>query len=83
MGTVVVHAIEVVAAVDEGDVFGGPLGKSIAELLHHAVGVFPVVYRVCEPGDVEFDLPFAGFDVCWVFRVPRLGPITCYLTPSI
>lgn len=29
-----------------------------------------MVYRVGEPGDREFELPFNGFDVFWAVRVP-------------
>jgi hypothetical protein len=34
------------------------------------------VYRVCKPGDTEFQLTFCGFDIKRVFGIPGVDGIT-------
>ena len=76
VGAVVVHAVEVVATLNQGTIFIRPLGEAISELLDHAVGVFAEVDRVREPGDGELDLAVTGLNVCRVLGVPGVGPVT-------
>lgn len=76
VGTVVVHAVEVVAALHKGTVFVRPLGETVSKLLDHAVGVFAKVDGVCEPGDGEFDLAVSGLDIGRVLGVPGFSPVT-------
>ena len=75
VGAVVVHAVEVVASLDQGDLFGSERGEAVAELFHHAIGVFAEIDGVREPGDGEFDLAVAGFDVEGILRIPGFGPV--------
>lgn len=74
---VMVHTVEVVRALNERGFLWCELGEAVAELLPHAVGVLAEVDWVGEPGDGEFKLAFAGFNVFRIFRVPGLGPVTC------
>lgn len=76
VGAVVVHTVEVVAAVDEGDIFGGPGGQAVTQLFDHAVWVLAVIDGVSEPGNSELDLAIAGLNICGVFGIPRLSPVT-------
>lgn len=76
VGGVVVHAVEVVRSLYQGDLLGRELGETIAELLAHRVGVFAVVDGVGEPGDGEFKLAFGGLDILWVFWVPWINGVT-------
>ena len=76
IGAVVVHAVEIVAALHEGFVLGRPRGKTVTELCDHGLGVAAKVDGVGEPGDGEFELAFAGFDVFGVGGVPRFDPVT-------
>ena len=71
-----VHAVEIVAAVDEGDIFRGPGGQAVPQLFDHAVWVLAVIDGVSEPGDSELNFAIAGFDVRRVLGVPRLSPVT-------
>jgi len=63
VGGVVVHAVEVVGALDEGGLGGREGRQAVAELLHHRRRVVPEVDRVGEPGDGELDLAIARLDV--------------------
>ena len=76
VGTVVVHAVEVVATLDQGTIFVRPLGKPVSQLLDHAVWVFAEVNGVREPGDGELDLTVTSLDVCGVLAIPGLSPVT-------
>jgi hypothetical protein len=60
---IVVHPVEVIAALHERDFFGRPSGQPIAELLDHGVWVLAEVDGVCEPGDTEFEFALCGLDV--------------------
>lgn len=73
---VVVHAVKVVASLDQGYFIGCQGWETVADLFHDAVGVFAKVDGVCKPGDGEFEFAGAGFNVFWVFGVPGFGPVT-------
>ena len=75
IGTIMIHAVEVVAALDERGFFGSELGKPRAELLAHAIRVLAEVDGIAEPGDCKFDFTRAGLDVGGVVGVPGLGPV--------
>jgi len=75
IGSVMVHTVEIVASLDKRFFFGRELGKPVAELLTHGVGVVAEVNRVCEPGDSKFDLSIACFDVFWIIGVPGICSI--------
>ena len=76
VGRVVVHAVEVVGALDERDFLGSELGQAVAELLAHRVGVLAEVDGVREPRDGELDLAVARLDVQRVLGVPGKGGVT-------
>lgn len=75
VGAVVVHAVEVVAAVHEGQLGGSESREPGAELGAHAGRVVAVVYGVGEPGDAEFEFAFAGGGVEGVGGVEGFGPV--------
>lgn len=70
VGRVVVHAVEVVGALDERHLLGRELGQPVAELLAHRVGVLAEVDGVREPADGELDLAVARLDVQGVLGIP-------------
>lgn len=76
VGGVVVHAVEVVGALDERDFLGGEGGEAVAELLLHRLRVGAEVDGVGEPGDGELDLAVAGLDILWVLRIPGVDGVT-------
>ena len=76
---VVVHAVEVVRAFDQGDVLGVPARQALAQLLGHRLRVAPVVDRVREPGYAELELALAGGHVGGGGRVVGLDPVACGL----
>lgn len=63
VGGVVVHAVEVVGALHQGEFGGREFREARAELGEHGGWVVAVVDGVCEPGDAEFEFAFCGFDV--------------------
>lgn len=77
VGAVVVHAVEVVAAVHEGEVGRRPGREPVAQLRDHASGIDAVVDWIGEPGDGEFEFACRGFHVFGVLGVPGFGPIAC------
>lgn len=76
VGSVVVHAVEVVGAQDQSLLLLGEGGKAVAELLQHRVGVLAEVDGVGEPADGELDLAVSGLDVGGVLGVPGVGAVT-------
>ena len=77
-GGVVVHTVEVVAAVNQGDLFRGKLWQSIAELLSHTIRILAKVDGISKPGDGKLFITFATFDIFRIFGIPRLSPVTLY-----
>lgn len=81
---VVVHAIEIVASLDQGNFFGREFRESVAELFAHGGWIVSVVDRVGEPSNGEFEFSFGCFYVVGVGRVPGVGGIAvqgdAYLT---
>lgn len=75
VGAVMVHAIEVIAALDKRNFLLSELWQSATQLLAHRVWVLAKVDWVSEPGDGKFNLAVGCFDVFRVFWVPRLRPI--------
>jgi hypothetical protein len=75
VGSIVVHAVEVITSFDKRFFFRRELGKAIAELFAHGGGVVAEVNGICEPGDGKFDFSIACFDVFWVIRIPRICSI--------
>ncbi len=76
VGSVVVHAVEIVTSFNESGFFGSEGGETIAQLLNHRGGVMAEVDRVGEPRDGEFEFAFSSFDVAWICWVPRICGIT-------
>jgi hypothetical protein len=76
VGAVMIHAVEVVAALDERDLVVGELGQSVAQLLEHRVRILAKVHRVREPRGGKLDLAVRGFDVLWIVLVPGDSPVT-------
>lgn len=73
---VVVHAVEVVAALDQGDLVGRQRGQAVAQLRAHRVWVLAKVDWVAEPRDGKLDLAVGSFDIFGVVLVPGVGPVT-------
>lgn len=78
VGSIVVHAVEVIASLDKRFFFGRELGKPVAELFAHGGRVVTEVDGVCEPGDGELDLSIACFDVFWIIGIPGICSIAYY-----
>lgn len=75
VGSVVVHAVEIVGALHERELFGREGGEAVPELRDHGCGVVAVVDGVCEPGDAEFEFALRGFDVERVGGVPGVDAV--------
>lgn len=75
VGRVVVHAVEVVGALDQGNLLGREGGQAVAELLAHRGRVVAQVDGVGEPGDGELDLAVGSLDVPGIPGVVGVGGI--------
>ena len=73
---VVVHAIEIIAALYQLHFLGCPLRQSVTKLLTHGVGVFAEVDWVAKPANGELNLAVAGLAVLGIFGIPGFGPVT-------
>lgn len=76
VSAVVVHAVEIVTAMDERKFRGTEGEEASAELLAYGGGVGAVVDRVGEPGDGEFEAALGGGDVVRGGCVKRVRPVT-------
>lgn len=83
VGGIVVHAVEIVGALNESDFFRGECWETVAKLRDHGGGVVTVVNGVGEPGDAEFEFTLSGFDVEGVGRVPGVDAVTCSAVSKI
>lgn len=63
VGSIMIHPVKVVASLNKLFFFRRELGKPLAELLAHGGRVVAEVNRVCKPGDCEFNLSIASFDI--------------------
>src|SRR5690242_3681038 len=73
---VVVHAIEVVAALDQFRLLRCEFRQPIAKLLAHRVWVLAKVDWVAKPADCELNFAIACLTILGVFGILRFGPIT-------
>jgi len=76
IGSVMIHAVEVIASLDKRFFFGRELGKSVTKLFAHGGRVVTEVYGVREPRDGEFDFSIACFDIFWIIGIPRICGIS-------
>ncbi|KAI9166743.1 Solute carrier RCH1 [Paramyrothecium foliicola] len=76
VGSVMVHAVEVVGTVDEGLLLVGEGGETVTKLLAHGGRVVAVVDGVREPRNSELDLAVSSLYVLRIRRVPGVGGIT-------
>jgi hypothetical protein len=77
-----IHTVEVIAALDQGDFSLGKLRQSVPKLLAHAVGVLAEVDGVAKPTDGKLDLSVACFNIREVSGVPWLSPVTYFCIKS-
>jgi hypothetical protein len=77
VGSIVIHAIEIVGTFHESYFFWSKCGKTVAKLLYHGGGVVAKVDRVCKPGDRKLEFAFCGFDIKWIRGVPWVHGVTC------
>lgn len=76
VSAVVVHAVEIVTAMDERTFRGTERGEAGAELLAHGGGVGAVVDGVGEPGDGGFEAALGGGAVVRGGCVKGVRPVT-------
>ena len=79
---VVVHAIEVIATLDECNLLWRPFRQPVSELFTHGVWVLAKVDWVAKPADGELDLTVTCLTILGIFWIPRFGPVT-YTTLAI
>lgn len=75
VGSVVVHTVEVVGALDKGSLLISEGGKSVTELSAHRLGVLAKVDGVSEPRDGKLDLAVSGLNILGVKGIPWEGTI--------
>lgn len=76
VGSVVVHAVEVVGAFDKSLLLLGEGRKTVAKLLAHRLGVLTKVDGISEPADGELNFAVGSLDVLGVAGIVREGSVT-------